>query len=79
MLLGSLNDDSAPSLEQVLAVKGLQLDKSHAPILREVIFSFRDAPDKETSSNLVRALPVDDNQQGASKSRPESRRVLCPA
>jgi hypothetical protein len=58
MLLGSLNDDSAPSLDEVLAVKGLQLDKSHAPILRDVIFSFRDAPDKEISSNLVRALQL---------------------
>ncbi len=58
MLLGSLNDDSMPPLEDVLAVKGLQLDKSHAPTLREVIFSFRDVPDKEISSNLVRAFQL---------------------
>jgi hypothetical protein len=58
MLLGSLNDDSAPSLEEVLAVKGLQLDKAHASTLREVIFSFRDSPDKEISSSLVRAFQL---------------------
>jgi hypothetical protein len=59
MLLGSLNDDSVPLLENILAAKGLQLDKTHAPILRDVIFAFRDSSEKEeTSSILVRAFQL---------------------
>lgn len=58
LLLKSVNDDSTPQLESVLAVKGIQLDKSQAARLREIIFAFRDASDAETGENLVKALQL---------------------
>jgi hypothetical protein len=59
VLLNSVQDDSLPpSLDSVLATKGIQLDKVHASILRNVIFSIRDGNDEENHSSLVRALQL---------------------
>jgi hypothetical protein len=57
-MLASLPDDLPPDLDSVLAFKGIDLDKTHATRLREIIFSFRDCPDQETSCKLVRALQL---------------------
>jgi len=57
-LLGSLDGESAPSLQSILDAKGIQLDKTHAPNLRQVIFAYRDAPEEETTQNLVKALQL---------------------
>ncbi len=47
-----------PSLESILATKGIQLDKARAEILRNVIFAFRDSTDEEGRSVLIRALQL---------------------
>jgi hypothetical protein len=58
MLLESLNGDSAPGFKDILDTKGIQLDKTHAARLREVLFAFRDAPDEEAGASMVRALQL---------------------
>jgi hypothetical protein len=58
LLLQSLKNESSPTLEAILASKGIQLDKSQASCLRNVIFSFRDSSDEETSARLVTALQL---------------------
>lgn len=58
LLLKSLDGGSPPDLAAVLGVKGIQLDKTHAASLRDVIFAFRGCPDPETSCKLVRALQL---------------------
>ncbi len=57
-LLKSLNSDSSPPLKDLLAVKGIQLDKSRSAELRHIVFAFRDSSDEERSSTLVRALQL---------------------
>jgi hypothetical protein len=59
MLLQSVQDDSMPpSLESILAAKGVQLDKTHAVTVRDVIFAYRDTLDEESRSVLVRAFQL---------------------
>jgi len=58
LLLESLNGDSAPTLQALLDSKGIQLDKTHAPELRNVIFAFRDAEEEETRLNMVKAFQL---------------------
>ncbi len=58
LLLESLNNDSSPSLQTILDSKGIQLDKTHAPELRNIIFAFRDTADEETNLNLVKAFQL---------------------
>ncbi len=58
LLLQSLKNESSPTLETILAAKGIQLDKSQASCLRNVIFSFRDCSDEEASARLVTALQL---------------------
>ncbi len=57
-LLKSSADDRPPSLRTLLATKGIQLDKSQASRLRDVIFSFRDCSDEQRSSLIVRAFQL---------------------
>ncbi len=57
-MLNTLDDSEAPDVSSLLAVKGIQLDKNHAARLREVIFAFRDCPDKELRKTLVSALQL---------------------
>jgi hypothetical protein len=57
-LLKSSADDRPPSLRTLLATKGIQLDKSQASRLRDVIFSFRDSSDEQRSSLIVRAFQL---------------------
>jgi hypothetical protein len=58
MLLESLKDDSQPALKDLLESKGIQLDKSQAVRLRDVIFAFRDNGDEESQRTLVTALQL---------------------
>jgi hypothetical protein len=59
LLMESVKDDSMPpSLADILATKGIQLDKTHAATLRGVIFAFRDHDDEESHFVLVRALQL---------------------
>lgn len=59
LLLQSLDGDSSPpELQSILELKGVQLDKSRAASLRDVIFAFRDAQEEEARQSLVRALQV---------------------
>ena len=58
MILKSLTDDEMPALSDLLATKGVQLDKSRASELRDIIFAFRDAPDKEVGAVIVRAFQL---------------------
>lgn len=58
LLLQSLKNESAPPLQAILASKGIQLDKSRASCLRDVIFSFRDSPDEDSATKLVTALQL---------------------
>ncbi len=58
LLLQSLKNESLPTLQVILASKGIQLDKAQATCLRNVIFSFRDSSDEETSAKLVTALQL---------------------
>lgn len=58
LLLQSLKDESLPALQDILALKGIQLDKSQALCLRNVIFSYRDCSDEETGAKLVTALQL---------------------
>jgi hypothetical protein len=57
-LLKSSADDKPPSLRTLLATKGIQLDKSQASLLRNIIFSFRDCSDERQSSLIVRAFQL---------------------
>jgi len=58
VLLKTLDGDATPDLPSILATKGIQLDKTRAAGLREVIFAFRDAADEETRLNLIKALQI---------------------
>jgi len=58
MLLQSLNGDTLPDMQAVLATKGIQLDKSHSAELREIVFAFRDIEDPERQDSFVRALQL---------------------
>lgn len=58
LLLESLNGETEPTLQEVLASKGVQLDKTHAERLRKVVFAFRDAADAETGCTMVKALQL---------------------
>lgn len=58
LLLESLNGETAPTLQEVLASKGVQLDKTHAQRLRDVVFAFRDSPDEESGYTMVKALQL---------------------
>jgi len=58
MLLESLKNDSPPTLLDCLASKGIQLDKSQAGRLRDLIFAFRDNGDEESQNTLVTALQL---------------------
>jgi hypothetical protein len=58
MLLDSLNGESQPELQAILATKGIQLDKSYSASLRDVIFAFRDCDDLESQFKLTRALQL---------------------
>ncbi len=57
-LLKSLSDEFPPDLRSILDSKGIQLDKKRAAMLRDIVFSFRDAPDDEVGPRLVRALQM---------------------
>ncbi|MGC8658747.1 MAG: hypothetical protein ACP5U1_06705 [Desulfomonilaceae bacterium] len=57
-LLGTLNDDETPALQDILETKGIDLDKSQAQKLRGIIFAFRDSEDEETRGILVRAFQI---------------------
>ena len=58
MLLESLNGESFPDMQAVLATKGIQLDKSRATELRDIVFAFRDVDDPERQHSFVRALQL---------------------
>ena len=58
LLLKSLNSDPPPEISSILASKGIELDKTQAAALRDIIFSFRDCGDDETSLKFVRALQM---------------------
>lgn len=58
LLLGSMNSDVPPSLGDLLATKGIQLDKARSGLLRDTIFSFRDAGDPQVSATIVRAFQL---------------------
>jgi hypothetical protein len=58
MLLESIQNESVPDLQEILAVKGIQLDKAHSAALRDVIFAFRDCQDSEFCDTLVRAFQL---------------------
>jgi len=58
LLVNSLNGDTAPTLKEVLATKGIDLDKSQAARLRQIIFAFRDSVDDEIAANMVKALQL---------------------
>lgn len=58
LLVNSLNGDTAPSLSEILVTKGIDLDKSQAQRLRQIIFAFRDSNDDESAANIVRAFQL---------------------
>lgn len=58
LLLKSLNNELPPTLQDILATKGIQLDKGNAAVLRNTIFSFRDCEDPDTSMTMIRALQL---------------------
>jgi hypothetical protein len=58
LLLQSLDGESEPALAAILATKGIQLDKTHAAALRDIVFSFRDAEEGEPQSSLVKAFQL---------------------
>lgn len=58
VLLGSLQTEEVPELHDLLAVKGIQLDKTRGEVLREIVFSFRDCADDEIRNRLSRAFQL---------------------
>ncbi len=58
LLLGSINEDSELELDAIVASKGIQLDKSHATELRQIIFAFRDTEDPELRRNLTKVFQL---------------------
>jgi hypothetical protein len=58
ILMLGLDGEKAPCLEGILDKKGIQLDKSQAGFIRNIIFSFRDSEEEETKTGLVRALQL---------------------
>lgn len=57
-VLVSVKDDEIPDLKELLATKGIQLDKNHSGKLREIVFAFRDAEDEQTRAELSKALTL---------------------
>lgn len=58
MLLKSLNGDSEPTLNEILACKGIQLDKSKASSLRQIFHAFGECPGDPAEHTLVKALQL---------------------
>jgi hypothetical protein len=58
VLLASLDGESDVTLGTVLDLKGIQLDKSRAAELRNIVFSFRDCQESEIQGQFVRALQL---------------------
>jgi len=58
LILSTLNSDTHITVADILSTRGIQLDKNHAPRLRQVLFAFRDQDDEAVSANLVRAFQL---------------------
>lgn len=58
LILSTLNGDSHLTVRDILSAKGIQLDKNHAPRLRQVLFAFRDQDDEAVADSLVRAFQL---------------------
>lgn len=58
MLLTSAVEERDPTIKDVLDLKGIQLDKSRAAELRNIIFAFRDTDDDEAAHVIVRAFQL---------------------
>jgi hypothetical protein len=59
LMLFSLDGEAnPPELQTILALKGVQLDKTRAASLRDIVLAFRDAEEDEVRMNLVRAFQV---------------------
>ncbi|MBI4964256.1 MAG: hypothetical protein HY913_13340 [Desulfomonile tiedjei] len=58
VLSKTLDGDSTPDLSTILALKGIELDKTRAAGLREVIFAFRDSADEDIRLNFTKALQI---------------------
>jgi hypothetical protein len=57
-MLETMQNDIAPDLSEVLALKGIDLDKSRAADLRNIIFAFRDSTDEEKTSTFIKSLQL---------------------
>lgn len=57
-VLASVIDDKVPDLMELLATKGIQLDKNHSGQLRQIIFAFRDSDDDQIRTELARAFTL---------------------
>jgi hypothetical protein len=58
LLVDSVAGDSALPLAAILDVKGIDLDKSQAKTLRDIIHAFRDCEDPERQELLVKAFQI---------------------
>lgn len=57
-LLDSMRDDSQPTVQEILSSRGIELDKSQASRLREIMFAFRDNSDEMIRENFVKAFQL---------------------
>lgn len=51
-------NDELPELNELLSLKGIQLDKNHSGKLRDIIFAFRDSADEYKRSEMAKALTL---------------------
>jgi hypothetical protein len=59
LMLHSLDGEAnPPELSTILALKGVQLDKTRAASLRDIVLAFRDTEDEEIRRNLVSAFQI---------------------
>lgn len=58
MLVENIQNETPLSVEDILAIKGIQLDKTYASKLRDTIFAFRDCTDEEIKGNLVKTFQL---------------------
>jgi hypothetical protein len=58
LLIVSIQTENPPSVKDILATKGIQLDKTYASKLRDTIFAFRDAADDGVRDTLVKTFQL---------------------
>lgn len=57
-VFSAVKDDNLPDLKELLATKGIRLDKNYSEKLRDIVFAFRDSHDEQIRAELAKAFTL---------------------